>query len=297
METGSQEIVAVCAELGRILRPDGVLWINLADGYSRSPREGAPKKSLLLGPERVAMQLTASGWLLRNKVTWAKRNPMPSSVRDRLTTTHEFIYCFTRSKSYYYDLDAIREPARTPLHSGRRGSPTYPPRSAVPSLGGGTSSRVDLNQGLRAMKARGQESHPLGKNPGDVWSIATASYRGAHFATFPIELIRRPLLATCPARVCTACGSPWLRAASPSRRRPAEPAGSFPACACRAGWQPGLVFDPFLGSGTVAVAAEAYRRDWIGIELNPNYAKLAGERIAVTRQRRAANTNGPATTS
>jgi site-specific DNA-methyltransferase (adenine-specific) len=292
-----EAIATVCTDLGRVLRPDGVLWLNLADGYSRNPREGAAKKSLLLGPERVAMQLTASGWLLRNKVVWAKRNPMPSSVRDRLTTTHEFIYCFTRSRQYYYDLDAIREPALTPVHAGRRGSPTYPPRSAVPSLGGGISPRVDLNQGLRAMKARGQESHPLGKNPGDVWSIATASYRGAHFATFPIELIRRPLLATCPARVCTNCGSPWQRAMPTSHRRPVEPTGSFPACECRAGWQPGIVLDPFLGSGTVAVAAEAYRRDWIGIELNPAYAKLADERIASARQRRSTGATGAATSS
>lgn len=281
-------IGAVCAELARIIRPDGVMWLNLADGFSRNPREGAAKKSLLLGPERVAMQLMESGWLLRNKVVWAKRNPMPSSVRDRLTTTHEFIYCFTRSPRYFFDLDAIRETARTPPHSSRHGSSTYPPRSAVPSLGGGTTPRVDLNQGLRAMKARGQESHPDGKNPGDVWSIATASFRGAHFATFPVELIRRPLLATCPERVCTSCGSPWQRARAESGRRQGGATSSHPSCICHAGWQPGVVLDPFLGSGTVAVTAEANGRDWLGIELNPAYAQLAEARIAQARPRRAA---------
>lgn len=282
--------MAVCGELARVLRPDGVLWLNLADGYSRHPREGALKKSLLLGPERVALQLTASGWLLRNKVVWAKRNAMPSSVQDRLSTTHEFIYCFSRSRQYFFDLDAVREPTRTPAHRGRRASATYPPRTAVPSLGGGTSPRVDLNQGLRTMKARGQESHPLGKNPGDVWSTATASYRGAHFATFPVELIRRPMLATCPERVCSTCGSPWQRVTRSSHRRLDRPAGLRPVCACRSDWQPGIVLDPFLGSGTVAVTAEAYKRDWLGIELNPAYAELARERIALARRQRPMNT-------
>ena len=292
----AEEIAAVCDEISRVLRPDGVLWLNLADGYSRHAREGAAKKSLLLGPERVAMRLTTSGWLLRNKVVWAKRNPMPSSVQDRLSTTHEFVYCFARSRSYFFDLDAIREPARTAVHGGRRSSPAYPPRSAVPSLGGGSSPRVDLNQGLRAMKARGQENHPLGKNPGDVWTTATASYRGAHFATFPSELIRRPLLATCPARTCVACGSPWHRLKTPRHSRRALLAELRPSCACGGGWQPGIVLDPFLGSGTVAVTAEAHGRDWTGIELNPAYAKLATERITAARQQRAADANDAAVT-
>lgn len=281
-------ITAVCTELGRILRPDGVMWLNLGDGFSRNSREGAAKKSLLLGPERVAIRLMESGWLLRNKVVWAKRNPMPSSVRDRLSATHEFIYCFVRSPRYFFDLDAIREPARTPMRNGRHGSPTYPPRSAVPSLGGGTTPRVDLNQGLRAMKARGQESHPGGKNPGDVWSITTANYRGAHFATFPAELIRRPLLATCPDRACFRCGSPWLRGGAEPGHRQDEAATSRPSCQCHAGWLPGVVLDPFLGSGTVAVTAEAHGRDWLGIELNPAYAQLAEARIAQARPQRAA---------
>jgi DNA modification methylase len=279
-------IVAVCQELGRVLRPDGALWLNLADGYSRHPREGAARKSLLLGPERVAWGMTQSGWLLRNKVIWAKRNPMPFSGTDRLSTTHEYVYLFTRTPRYHFDLDAIREPltSESPHQTHRRSVQRhYPPREAVPSLGGGETPRVDLNQGLAAMRAAGLDGHPLGKNPGDVWTLATANYRGAHFATFPLELVRRPLLATCPERVCVVCGAPWRRAEQVIHGRRLRIGPLRPACHCRANWQPGVVLDPFLGSGTVAVTAEQHRRDWIGIELNPAYAALAEQRLTAWR--------------
>jgi site-specific DNA-methyltransferase (adenine-specific) len=280
----AKSVVDVASDLARVLRPDGALWLNLGDGYSRHLREGTLKKSLLLGPERVAMQLTASGWLLRNKVVWSKRNPMPSSVRDRLTTTHETIYFLTRSAHYFFDLDVIRESAPSDgTRLPRTNSQSYPPRDAVPSLHHGTTPRVDLNQGLAAMKAAGRETHPLGKNPGDVWTLPTANYRGAHFATFPLELIRRPLLATCPERVCVRCGVPWQRAAQVVDGRQLAIGGLRPACTCRAAWRPGVVLDPFMGSGTVALAAETHGRDWVGIELNPAYAALAEARIASHR--------------
>jgi DNA modification methylase len=274
-------IVDVANDLMRVLRPDGALWLNLGDGYSRHDREGATRKSLLLAPERVALRLTRTGWLLRNIVIWAKRNPMPSSVRDRLSTTHETIYFLTRSARYFFDLDAIRDAGpgdgkRLPHTISR----SYPPRSAVPRLHHGTTPRVDLNQGLAAMKAAGRDTHPLGKNPGDVWTMPTANYRGAHFATFPLELIRRPLLATCPERVCVRCGAPWEHAEREIDGRMLSIGGLQPACTCRADWRPGVVLDPFMGAGTVAVAAEAHGRDWLGIELNPAYAALAERRIA-----------------
>jgi DNA modification methylase len=154
----------------------------------------------------------------------------------------------------------------------------------VPNLGGGEAPRVDLNQGLAAMKAAGKEGHPLGKNPGDVWTLATASYRGAHFATFPLELIRRPLLATCPERTCVLCGMPWCRAEQVIDGRGLATGPLRRACQCHAEWRPGIVLDPFIGAGTVALAAEQHSRDWIGIELNPGYAALAEQRIAAARQ-------------
>jgi DNA modification methylase len=277
-------IAEVCDDLARVLTPTGALWLNLADGYSRHPREGTSKKSLLLGPERVAVRLTRSGWLLRNVVVWAKKNPMPFSGTDRLSTTHEFVYFFTKQPNYYFDLNAVREPAHRPPRRGRVSPSTYPPRAAAPSLGSGSSPRIDLNQGLAGMKAAGQESHPLGKNPGDVWAIPTASYRGAHFATFPVELVRRPLLTTCPEKVCVTCGQPWKRARQRINGRKLAVGPLRPVCG-HTDWRRGRVLDPFMGAGTVAIAAEEHGRDWVGIELNPEYAELAEKRLAEWREK------------
>jgi len=275
-------LLDVCRELARVLKPGGALWLTLGDGYSRHPREGATKKSLLLGPERVALALTGDGWLLRNKVIWAKTNPMPASVNDRLSCSHEVIYLFTRQPRYYFDLHAIRVPAVTPAHGGRASRDShYPPLTAVPRIG--HVPRVDLNRGLAALKATGREHHPLGKNPGDVWAQASGHYRGAHFATFPVELVRRPLLATCPEQVCAACGTPWRRGWQRLHGRRLATGALRPDCGCHshghAVSQSGVVLDPFLGAGTVALAAEQHGRDWVGIELNPVYAALAERRL------------------
>lgn len=283
-----RQLVAVGRELHRVLTPTGSFWLNLGDGYSRHHSEGAPKKGLLLGPARVALALADEGWLLRNQVIWAKTNPMPASVTDRLSCTYEVVYFFTKQPHYYFDLDAIREPASTSTSRARSARSTYPPPSAVPHIG--RTPRVDLNHGLDALKADGRQSHPLGKNPGDVWSIATASYRGAHFATFPVELVRRPLLATCPQAVCTSCGQPWRRAMQTINGRKLATGPLRAVCGCRASSRRGIVLDAFMGSGTTALAAERHRRDWIGIELNPVYAALAEKRLEDWRSKQTNET-------
>ncbi|GAA4550028.1 DNA-methyltransferase [Amycolatopsis samaneae] len=283
VEAWAAEIAAVCDQLARVLVPTGSLFLNLADGYSRHKTEGTAKKSLLLGPQRVALRLTRSGWLLRNQIVWHKPNPLPTSVRDRFATTHEFVYFFTRQPNYYFDLDQVRIPAKTPA-TGPTGAIAKAslPRDAVPNLGGGTSPRVDLNHGLAGMKSAGLASHPRGKNPGDCWEIPTASYHGGHFATFPVQLIRRPILAACPERVCTACDRPWRRAAQLHDGRWLATGPLRPVCP-HSDWRPGRVLDPFMGAGTVAIAAETYGRDWIGLELNATYAELAEQRLAAWR--------------
>lgn len=280
VDAWAEGVVRICRELRRILKPAGALWLSLGDGFSRHPREGARRKSLLLGPQRVALKLVDDGWMLRNTVVWAKANPIPSSTRDRLTTGHEVLYFLVTQPTYHFDLDAIREPAQTTGSRSQRAAAPYLPRAAVPSLGSGNTSRIDLNHGLAGMKTAGRASHPLGKNPGDVWRTATAAYRGAHFATFPVELVRRPLLATCPERVCDACGQPWQRVPQHVHGRTLRIGPLRAACHCRADWHPGVVLDPFFGAGTVAIAAETYRRDWLGIEINQDYAALAEQRLA-----------------
>jgi len=256
----------VFAEAARVLKPTGALWLNLGDSFSRHQRYGASPKSLLLAPERLLLALAADGWIVRNKVIWSKTNPLPSSVTDRLTLTYEVVYLLTRSPRYYFDLDAIREPHRSSAAKRAR-----PPLNLTPDWAGPLAATLG---GLRRARSARTPGHPLGKNPGDVWQIATHGYRGAHFATFPEALVLRPILATCPMNVCTACGQPWR-----SKARPLVP------CGCGALTKPGVVLDPFFGSGTVGVAAQKLGRDWIGIELNPAYVRLAEARLTGTPER------------
>jgi site-specific DNA-methyltransferase (adenine-specific) len=263
----------VARECQRVLAPHGSFWLNLGDSYSTHERFGAARKSLLLGPERVARALVADGWLLRNKIVWAKTNPLPSPARDRLTTAHEYVYLFVRRSSYYFDLDAIREPLVSHGRRARSGS-----RTPARELGRLSGSR----DGLLRMTREGRSGHPLGKNPSDVWRLGSSSYRGAHFATFPAELVRRPILAGCPPTVCTACGQPWRRSTAPVIYLDGQPqARPFVACGCETPTRPGLVLDPFGGSGTVAEVARSLRRDWLLIELNPDYADLARTRLGI----------------
>jgi len=269
---------AAVRELQRVLVPTGSLWLNLADTYATHPRQGAPRKSLLLGPERLALALLADGWILRNKIIWAKANPMPSSVRDRLTTTWEALYLFTRQPRYYFDLDSIRRPHTTSRPHGRlRPDFERPPREAWRGPNGDDAS------GLTALKARGVIGHPLGKNPGDVWTLAASNYRGAHHATFPVALARRVIQAGSPAARCTRCRAPWQRRLIRSLGGAAVRGTLGPSCDCGSGHEPAIVLDPFFGAGTTAVAAEQLGRDWLGIELNPEFAALATRRIQDTR--------------
>lgn len=267
---------AVAQEVARVLTPTGTYWLNVGDRYSIHDREGAPRKSLLLGPEHLAIALAQDGWLIRNRIIWSKTNPMPSNVRDRLANTHETIWLLARQRDYFFDLDAIRIPHRSKIAA----QPTA--RDAMPRA---WRSRANHNvDGLVALRRAGIPGHPLGKNPGDVWRLPTSNYRGAHFATFPIRLAERAILAGCAEARCVNCRSPWLRAIR--RLGAIAVRGALqPSCGCQAPSEPGLVLDPFMGAGTTAVAAERHGRDWLGIELNPDFAALAGQRIATARER------------
>ncbi|HEY3611023.1 MAG TPA: site-specific DNA-methyltransferase, partial [Pseudonocardiaceae bacterium] len=249
----------VMREVARVLTPTGGAWLNLGDSFSRHPRYGVPTKGLLLAPERLILALAQDGWLVRNKVIWAKTNPLPSSVGDRLTLTYEVVYFLVRQRSYFFDLDAIRELRRTPTVVKAKADPAY----SRPAWAGPLATS---RGGLRS----GTPKHPRHKNPGDVWQISTRGFRGAHFAVFPPELVRRPILATCPTVVCTKCGQGQKVST-----------GTLP-CDCKAPARRGLVLDPFFGTGTVGLVAQELGRDWIGIELNPDYARMAEQRLALT---------------
>lgn len=273
-----EHLRAVAAELQRVLTRTGTLWLNVGDSYSRRHRYGAPPKSLLLGPERLVLALAVDGWLVRNRIAWTKTNPRPASVRDRFSSTWEHVYLLTRSPTYYLDLDSVRVPHRTTgLRVHARPLPTQRQR---PSWAGPLAGD---NSGLARLKAQGRPGHVLGKNPGDSWTFPASGYRGAHFATFPERLIERPIRAGCPEQVCMHCDTPWRRSAARRLGQVAVMGAMAPDCNCNARMRPGLVLDPFMGAGTVAVVAERLGRDWLGIELNPEFAHMAEQRVANAR--------------
>lgn len=266
----------VCREIHRVLVPTGTFWLNLGDTYITHARQGALPKSLALAPERLARLLQDDGWIVRNKIIWAKPNPMPTSVRDRLTATHEVIYLFAKHPRYYFDLDSVRVP-----HLSKPGVPPGQ-RTRRPATEEWRGPNADSTTGLTMMKARGLVGHPLGKNPGDVWRLSTATGRGSHHATFPESLATRCIQAGAPEARCTICSKPYTRAL----RRLGETATRLaiaPSCHHSGSSEPGIVLDPFMGSGTTAVVAERLHRHWIGVELNPEFAREATTRIQSAR--------------
>lgn len=271
------QIAQVMTDVRRVLLPTGTLWLNLGDSYATHPREGAPRKSLLLGPERIALRLVADGWVLRNKIVWQKANPMPTSVPDRLACTWEAVYVFAKQPRYFFDLDAIRV-AHSSQVSKHGTAPAHRSREAWRGPNSGTAN------GIAKLKAHGLAGHPLGKNIGDVWRIASSSFRGGHHATFPIALAERAIRAGAPEARCSRCRAPWRRAVVRSADgRAAVRASLAPTCGCPRSPERSLVLDPFFGAGTTAVAAERLHRDWLGVELNPTYAEIARRRLYEAR--------------
>lgn len=255
------EIVAVFRGVRRVLRDDGTLWLNLGDSYARDPAKGTtgtpngrnvqqmgysgctglsvPAKNLLGIPWRVAFALQADGWILRQEIIWAKPNPMPESVRDRFTKSHEHLFLFAKSERYYCDHDAAQEPSTGGASYGTN------LRSARDSVKRTASKRLQpiVNQTVGTHRENRTESEWAleSRNMRDVWEIPTKPYKEAHFATFPEALVLP----------CVLIGS-------------------------RKG---DTILDPFTGSGTTGVVATARARDFIGLELNTDYAKLARDRI------------------
>jgi site-specific DNA-methyltransferase (adenine-specific) len=270
-------LAAVSEQARRVLVPTGTYWLNLGDTYSSHPSQGAQRKSLLMAPERLALRLQQGGWVIRNKIIWAKPNPVPSSVPDRLNCTYEVIYILAKQPRYFFDLDAIRMPHRSATSANQIRNTKPLEREGWRGPNGMAAT------GLQALKARGQVGHPLGKNPGDVWTITPGGHRSTHHAIFPLALAERMIAAGCPEARCTRCRMPWRRRVIRGLGHTAIRSTLAPICTCEAPNEPGLVLDPFMGSGTTAVAAGKLRRDWLGIELNPQFAAAARNRIRSSR--------------
>lgn len=251
------KLVEVFREVWRVLRPDGTLWVNIGDSYAtRSGKQpptntrnscghtekrtpaGYKYKDLIGVPWLLAFALRADGWYLRQDIIWNKSNCMPESVRDRCTKSHEYIFLLSKSERYYFDPQAIREPAGTKGNARSfRGGGAY------------TGGRSFNNSAEVARESHGNVKNDTGtRNKRDVWTVSTTGFRGAHFAVFPEKLIEPCILAGCP--------------------------------------EGGTVLDPFTGSGTTGVVAKRLGRNFVGCEINPDYAKMAADRIAAEPERR-----------
>jgi len=237
-------MVKVFGQVRRVLRDDGTLWLNLGDSYAHSLRQsgkeyagkltrgskgtivsvykplpiGLKSKDLVGIPWRVAFALQADGWYLRQDIIWHKPNPMPESVTDRCTKAHEYIFLLSKDKDYFYDHEAIKENAKSKFN------------------GGGNKGRIGAEGWIGHT-----ENLDMTRNKRSVWTVTTKPFKGAHFATFPPDLIEPCILAGCP--------------------------------------KGGIVLDPFAGAGTTGLVAKRFGCDFVGIELNPEYAEMARTRI------------------
>lgn len=302
-----QKMTEVFREVRRVLKDDGTLWLNLGDSYSShkdcksigqtlaagTSREhahemdlgksrvrdskmlksqGYKNKDLIGIPWMVAFALRADGWYLRQDIIWHKPNPMPESVTDRCTKSHEYIFLLSKSARYYYDADAIKQPVvdATVLRLAQyiekqKGSDRVPGKTNgnMKAVGPGRKPRPDDDRGgnqgsgrripAMAIDGKGVNGHSgyfdscgnlIGEgmaNKKSVWTVPTMPFSEAHFATFPERLIVDMIKAGCP--------------------------------------EGGTVLDPFMGAGTTAVVARKLNRNYTGFELNPDYIKIAGKRL------------------
>ena len=316
-------LVAVFREVWRVLGDDGTVWLNIGDSYAGSGKgpagnlgathdernmenkhsaivpDGLKPKDLVGIPWRVAFALQADGWYLRQDIIWHKPNPMPESVTDRCTKSHEYVFLLSKSRKYFFDNEAIREDQspNTAIDLARRKN--------LDNKGTHGDTRKDL------ARNRNEYVPTDGKrNKRDVWTVPTKPFKGAHFAVMPEALVEPSVLAgTSQAGCCPTCYKPWERIIEkgqvPERSLRENTLGVIPGRDSvtrlnskematipkqTVGWQqtctcephepiPCTVLDPFTGSGTVAVVALRHNRNYVGTELNPDYVQIAVDRI------------------
>lgn len=290
------EMVAVFREVRRVLRDDGTLWLNLGDSYAGSGKGGNPgdspyikqksnngslgvrnriqqtpglkPKDLIGIPWMVAFALRADGWYLRSDIIWHKPNPMPESVTDRPTRAHEYIFLLSKSGRYHYDGDAIAEVASYdgPPKPGQRAQSVVVGHNKVHTGSLGSSRRSDKQRGHsrrhdgfndRWDSMERSEQCVGMRNKRDVWTVAPSQFRQAHFATFPPKLIEPCVKAGCPTG--------------------------------------GVVLDPFFGAGTTGLVSQQQNVRCIGIELNPDYCKIAANRLSQGVLEFASSAESPST--
>jgi DNA modification methylase len=363
-------MVKVFREVKRVLRDDGTLWLNIGDSYFSTTKgsggsgkstlgpnhdlqniqfqkmnpihiqagqSGCKPKDLIGIPWMLAFALRADGWYLRQDIIWHKPNPMPESVRDRCTKAHEYIFMFSKKPNYFFDHEAIKEPAKTTRPQRIRAEEIAQERgltaehlTAIRSVGraevGGKAYQTMTGAGNNATETQrlaDEAKEALGgyfreftfdtnRNRRSVWTVTTKPYKGAHFATFPPDLIEPCVLAGTSERGhCPECGKRWTRVVERAKppavegsdldrygdgkagvhrkvgqayqnwlaANPPVTKGWKPQCSCNSSPVPDTVLDPFGGSGTTAGVAVKHGRNAILCELNPEYAALVSARV------------------
>jgi DNA modification methylase len=324
VEAWVAKMVEVFRGVRRVLRDDGTLWLNLGDCYAGGGRHSEPTKyaaaddakvarpqvrglklkDLVGQPWRVAFALQADGWYLRSAIIWHKPNPMPESVTDRPTSSHEYVFLLTKSARYYYDADAVR----LPVSENNTGEISVAPHGDHVKTGG------------HRKQERRTYDRICGANLRDVWTIATHAYPDAHFATFPPKLVEPCVKAGTSERgCCPECGAAVERVVEltdeyaallksdgawtsedgkpnkETKRQESSHPSNVPPKHNTVGWRNGcdhkftqsvpcVVLDPFGGSGTTAEVALAHGCNAILIELNPEYAKQIRRRLGKARK-------------
>jgi DNA modification methylase len=324
------KMVEVFREVKRVLRDDGTLWLNLGDSYARNAAKGGSgfggknqkylgdnyerarahtppgmkEKDLVGIPWMVAFALRADGWYLRSDIIWHKPNPMPESVTDRCTRNHEYIFMLTKKPVYFYDADAIKDPWKQNENDIKRATEKHP---------GYEGKHKDGYAGNVKGQPVGDPSG--GANKRSVWTVTTKAFKGAHFATFPPDLIEPCIKAGSSEKgCCPTCGAPWERVVvdtgdrrevedydgqarkdykavgvqdpSETKRRILEGQSKVtrsdwaPSCTCPLIHPvPCTVLDPFGGAGTTGLVSDRLNRHAILCELNPAYIDIAERRL------------------
>ncbi|MCC6680507.1 MAG: site-specific DNA-methyltransferase [Phycisphaeraceae bacterium] len=335
-----KHLLDIFDEVKRVLKPHGTCWVNLGDTYGgcsttahyAARRKGKTSilkddlsylqavghcrgrwdKCLVGVPERFMLGMVERGWTLRNKIIWHKPNHIPNSARDRFTNSWEYLLLFVKSKRYYFDLDAVRQPHKRGTPQAERdyrrmmaGRQRFKGKFAELGLGGSMlgghpkgknpgdvmwvspqQSRKVATDSVRGWASKSGHEHTherkyaLGTNE-DYWSIATGSHHVFHPAMFPEALVERPIKTT-PLLVCNSCGQPQTFLPTPRKlgKGATETAKWTGGCQCNSGYRKALVLDPFMGAGTTAVVARKLGRDFIGFEINPEFVSMAERRLA-----------------
>lgn len=252
--------VLLFEEVKRVLKDDGTLWLNIGDCYNSAKRvPGMDAKNLLGIPWRLALALQEHGWILRSDIIWHKPNPMPSGTADRPIVAHEYIFLFSKSPKYYYDADSIRVKQANTSFKGTPPNPDHQTKDEIIIDGMSMTKAGELREGAGSrprgindiMAKNGRFFNPKGRHPHSVWKVATKAFPGAHFATFPSDLI-----------------TPCVKAGAP---------------------EGGIILDPFSGTATTGAVALENGRQYIGIELSEEYMKMGEDRLAAVERKLGLN--------